>query len=90
MLLNLVGRTLSKYTLISNHNDVCFKYNFSCQLYLNKVGEKKKKDSLSEYIKSYSTRQGKKGVKKFLDFEYKRLCILYLSISSITFLTVAL
>lgn len=33
---------------------------------------------------------GKGGVKKFLDFEYKRLCILYLSISSITFLTVAL
>lgn len=65
MLINLVGRTLSKYTLISNHNDVCFKYNFSCQLYLNKVGEKKKKDSLSEYIKSYSTRQGKKELKSF-------------------------
>lgn len=65
MLINLVGRTLSKYTLISNHNDVCFKYNFSCQLYLNKVGEKKKKTPWVNTLKVTAPDREKKELKSF-------------------------
>lgn len=71
MLINLVGRTLSKCILISNHNDVYFKYlitlvvlNIAVLKYTS-IKLVKKKDSLSEHVKSYSTGQGKKELKSF-------------------------
>ena len=69
MLINSVGRILSKFLLISNHHDVYFK----CLtiLLVDFTSLKLKRDSLSKHVQSYSITE-KKGVKEFLDFELKR------------------
>lgn len=72
---------------MSNHYDVQFKY--LTIVFINYTSVKlEEKASFSECIEGYSITQEKK--KEFLDFEYKRRYIVYLSISALTFFTVAL
>ena len=69
MLINLMGRILPKCIRISNHHQIHFKY--LTILFVNYTSIKVKK-------KVHWVNTGIKGVKKFLSFEHKRWCILYL------------